>query len=376
MSSVITHIECAVVRLPLCRPVHLAARRVVSRDWLVVTVSTNDGCKGIGFSYAGYEEGEVVGLVTEKLVAPFYLGHSANSPDVLCDTAFRRLGVQNGGIVARAVSALDIALWDRNAIAAGLPLYRYLGGEDRAVDTYVGGGYYHEEDGDFEQLQAELQDYRDAGYRAVKVKVGKLDAYTEGRRARICRETLGDEIDLVIDANGKFESLSEFLPYLSAYQAIEPAFFEDPFPQHRLSLYQTIGQSSAIPLSTGELLTNVDDFERLARSHSVATLQIDATACGGVTAFRRVAKVAAEFGLPLETHWFPELHAHLAGSEQTVRRIEVFDAPTIINFGSLLKEGVNLRPHRATFHDKPGIGADLNSDLMKEHTVFRTQLRV
>ena len=374
MESTITNIDCAVVRMPLAEPVALATRRVVSRDWLVTIVTTKDGNKGLGFTYAGYEAGEVIGSVLEKLVAPFYLGKDSDRPDILHDTTLRQLGIQNGGLVARAVSALDIALWDRNAVAADLPLYKFIGGSKTSLDTYVGGGYYKENDSDFEQLKSELQRYLDTGYSAVKIKVGKFDPKTEGRRARICREVLGSNIDLVIDANGKFESIEAFGHYVSEYSSIDPIFFEDPFPSHMLSLYETLGPQTPIPLSTGELLSSVDDFERLAKSKTVSILQVDSTTCGGVTAFKRIAKIASQYGISLETHWFPEFHAHLAMSEETVKRIEVFHDQEIINFSSLLKKRVVSNMSSGLVSECPGIGLVLDNDVVEKHCIFSVQL--
>jgi L-alanine-DL-glutamate epimerase-like enolase superfamily enzyme len=121
------------------------------------------------------------------------------------------------GVVMRAISTLDIALWDRNARAAGLPLYRYLGAvHEASVPAYASGGYYLEGKTP-KHLAAEMAGYVEAGFSAVKMKVGKGNLRDEEARIAAVRERIGGEPVLMLDANNAWSDLPTALQFVRMY---------------------------------------------------------------------------------------------------------------------------------------------------------------
>src|SRR5207302_7964401 len=114
------------------------------RHYALVEIEGDDGAKGIGFCYAGSAGGKLVSTAVRELFAPLVIGQDAHRVEGLWQEMYQE-GLLQGraGAVARAISIIDIALWDRNARAVGLPLYKYLGAvrTDR-VPAYASGGYY------------------------------------------------------------------------------------------------------------------------------------------------------------------------------------------------------------------------------------------
>jgi L-alanine-DL-glutamate epimerase-like enolase superfamily enzyme len=133
------------------------------------------------------------------------------------------------GSVMRALSAVDIALWDLNARAAGMPLYKYLShwAKDR-VAAYASGGYYLEGKTP-QQLGEELASYVRQGFKALKMKVGRLGLAEEEARIRVAREVIGPDVKLMLDANNAWADLPTALLFCKRREKYEPYWIKEPF---------------------------------------------------------------------------------------------------------------------------------------------------
>ena len=124
------------------------------------------------------------------------------------------------GSVMRALSIIDTALWDRNARAANLPLYRYLGAAyEDTVPAYASGGYYL--DGKTpEMLGEEMAGYVALGFDAVKMKVGRGDLRSEETRIAAARKAIGPDVLLMLDANNAWYRCADCLALHGAFRAL------------------------------------------------------------------------------------------------------------------------------------------------------------
>jgi len=218
------------------------------------------------------------------------------------------------GAVMRALSAIDIALWDHNARAANLPLWRMLGGfYDHSVPAYASGGYYLDGKG-HDGLQAELADYLAMGFDAVKIKVGRLSVREEAARMQAAREAVGDDVHLMLDANNAWSNLEDALRYMQAYEPWNPYWIEEPFTPDAIDLHARLAQRTSIPVATGEIEVGRWRFKDLLDQDAAMILQPDAAVLGGITEFRRVAATAAAYGVSICPHWFHDLHLHLVAA--------------------------------------------------------------
>jgi L-alanine-DL-glutamate epimerase-like enolase superfamily enzyme len=174
------------VRVPLDTATAFATRRVLARDYSLVRVETNAGVAGIGFCYGGSSGGALVSHAVRELLGPLLIGQESHAVERLWEQMYREALLHGrAGAVHRAVSILDIALWDGNARAAGLPLYKYLGAyRTGSVPAYASGGYYLEGKGP-QGLAEELASYVALGFRAVKMKVGLLGERDEEARTAL-----------------------------------------------------------------------------------------------------------------------------------------------------------------------------------------------
>jgi L-alanine-DL-glutamate epimerase-like enolase superfamily enzyme len=342
--SVIKRIQARVVRLPLATPVAIASRVVTERFWLFVKITTADGVDGLGFSYVGYDNGHIAEQIVDLFLASILLGKDANDTATLWTTmtkACQFFGTD--GLIMRCISAMDIALWDRNAKARKLPLFQIFNEKKaRSIPVYVGAGYYpiggvtSAEDERTLAIE-EIRQLGEAGFSAVKVKIGRLSARNEALRVRAFRDVIDPKVELIVDANGAWRDLAVAKPIVRLIEDVGVATIEDPFPVSRLKDYADLRRSTRVQIASGELYGSPQQFYNAFDFEAIDIPQVDATVCGGITAFLAVEKFYETKQMQFETHWFPELHVHLAQLSAAVSRIEIFANDLTINFGQLIR---------------------------------------
>src|SRR5690606_36438569 len=148
----------------------LSNRVISERHYGLVEIETGAGVTGIGFCYVGNRGGRLFEVAVSELLAPVLAGRDSTDVEQLWTEMYQEALLQGrAGVVMRAISAIDIALWDANARAAGLPLYRYLGAaEPGRVPAYASGGYFLAGKTPA-MLAEECRGYVSAGFKAVKI---------------------------------------------------------------------------------------------------------------------------------------------------------------------------------------------------------------
>jgi L-alanine-DL-glutamate epimerase-like enolase superfamily enzyme len=358
MTRIATVRACAVA-VPLDVTTSISRRAITERHYGLVEVEGDDGVKGIGFCYVGSGGGR---LFTEavNLLAPKLAGEDAHRVEGLWEEMYQECLLQGrAGTVMRALSALDIALWDRNARAAGLPLYKFLGAArtDR-VPTYASGGYYLPGKTP-DMLADEMAGYVAQGFRAMKMKVGRLpEPAQEEERIAAIRERIGPEPILMLDANNAWSDLPTALRFMRAYEDYDPYWIEEPFGPDDIDNHARLAQLTDIPVATGEIEVGRWRFKELLEKEAAMILQTDACVCGGITEFRRIAATAASYGVTLCPHWFHDLHAHLVAATINARYVELFPDDQVLNFRNLIDTQVELDCGDIVLSERPGLGFD------------------
>src|SRR5215211_1426495 len=148
-SPKIRSVQAIPVAVPLAVPTRIATREVLAREFVLVEVTTEDGIVGIGYTYTGTTGAKLCAGFINDYFAPRLAGESALAPERIWATLFQEhLLIGRRGFLLRALSALDIAVWDVVGKVADQPLYRLLGGFRDAVPAYASGGYYRAGDPD------------------------------------------------------------------------------------------------------------------------------------------------------------------------------------------------------------------------------------
>ncbi|MFQ5773556.1 MAG: mandelate racemase/muconate lactonizing enzyme family protein [Kiloniellaceae bacterium] len=366
----IESVSSCVVRVPLDKVTSFATRTVSERHYLLVNVRGDDGGEGIGFCYLGNRAGALGALAVRELLAPVLLGQDPQRVEGLWAEMYGE-SVLHGraGTVMRALSALDIALWDRNARAAGLPLARYLGGGARdTVPAYASGGYYLEGKS-HKSLGEELAGYAAQGFAAVKMKVGRLSPKEEEDRIAAAREALDPEVLLLLDANNAWPDLPTALRYMERYESYDPYWIEEPFGVDDIDNHARLAEHTPVTVATGEIEAGRWRFLEILEKGAAGILQPDAAVCGGITEFRRIAQTAASFGVPLCPHWFHDLHVHLVAAIPNGQFVEYFPDDQVLNFRRLLDRQLELRNGALVVPTDPGLGFDFDNKAVETYTL-------
>jgi L-alanine-DL-glutamate epimerase-like enolase superfamily enzyme len=357
------------ISIPLDHPTSFSSRLVHERHYGVVELTGDDGHRGIGFCYVGSAGGRLFTDAVEGLLAPILIGEDPYRVEGLWAAMYQEALLQGrAGTVMRAISTLDTAIWDRNARAANLPLYKYLGAFTDRVPAYASGGYY--QDGKTPAaLAEEMAGYASDGYTAVKMKIGKLDLAGEEARIAAVRERIGPNILLILDANNAWSDLPTALRFARMYEKYDPYFIEEPFSPDDIGNHARLAALTSVPIATGEIEAGRWRFAELIERGGAIILQPDACVCGGITEFRRIAATAASFGLSLCPHWFHDLHAHLVAATPNARYVEFFPDDQVLNFRRLVGTQIEVRNGHIEMSQRPGIGFDFNTAALEKYAM-------
>ena len=279
--------------------VTLGIGRAVKRDAVIVKVTTEAGIVGWGEAHHGRAPGSVAHLINNTL-KQLVLGQDAHDVvGIWAKVYAKQLGSHGMGAgAAIGLSGIDMAIWDIRGKALGVPLYKLLGGRSKPIPAYAGGvslGY--QEPG---SLVAEARPLVDAGYKAVKLRVGDTPARDLARVAAV-RKALGDDIAILVDANTGYD-VADARKAMPGYDEYEVGWLEEPFPPHDYQSYALAASFGDVPLAAGENHYTRFEFTRLIEDGSITILQPDLSKTGGVTEALRIAHLASAWKLPINPH--------------------------------------------------------------------------
>jgi L-alanine-DL-glutamate epimerase-like enolase superfamily enzyme len=378
IASVKTH----PVSVPRAVPVWTAHERSTAWSAILTEVKTDDGLTGYGIIH-----NSPAASICEW-VAKF--GEFVSGMDALAITAvwerlFALTSPRPGAIEGRpdipapisrpdrtvvmaAIAGIDIALWDIKGKAAGVPVYRLLGGENRPLYTYATGGYYRPgaTDADY---GSELARFLDLGYRAVKLKTGAGTVAQEAARVGAVRKAIGAAPDLMLDMNAPYD-LPDCIDFARRVEPHDIFWLEEPLHWYlQPADFARLAAATPIPLAHGEReLTRftVRDFITLG---GIRYVQFDATRAGGFTEALRIAHLAEQHGAILAPHTAPELHGHLVlAMPRSSFGVESHGGKETdpLHYG-LFHEHPELRDGHLIIGDKPGFGLEIDWDFVEKH---------
>ena len=297
------------VAVPLAVPTRIATREVLAREFVLVEVTTDDGVVGVGYTYTGTTGGELCAGFINDYFAPRLVGESALAPERIWAALFQEhLLIGRRGFLLRALSALDIALWDVVGKVAGQPLYRLLGGFRDSVPAYASGGYYRAGD-PLENIEKEFARYLGMGFSDFKIKVGGAPLDVDVERVRVAREMIGPRARLGLDANNAWRTPAEALRFARAVEKYDPWWLEEPLLPDDVEGHAQIAAALDWPVATGRdprLALGLPRADREARRrHPPAGCRgaraASANGCGWRTPRRRSTSRWRRTGTPTST---------------------------------------------------------------------------
>ena len=325
----------------------------------IVTITTDAGITGYG-----YGSTEFVMHFKEMLI-----GQDPLDNERLWHRMWVPKLVGRRGLTTRAISTIDIGLWDIKAKAAGMPLYKLLGGNSEAVPAYIAGGYYAPGK-DLKALQEEMSEYVSWGARSVKMKVGAVSFREDAARVKAVREAIGPDINLMIDANCAYKQY-EAITFAKMVEEYMPFWFEEPVAPDDYKGMKRLSEATTIPLATGENEYTRYGFRDLIEQNAVPILNADAFILGGITEFMKVAALAQAYDLDIAPHGSQTVHVHLVAAisnglilEYYPEQFDDMGGKIYTNKLSLNADGTVTPPH------VPGTGFEPNYKVLEPFRIL------
>ncbi len=350
--------------------VALGIGTAIKRDAVVVKVATAGGLVGWGESHHGRAHTAVAKLI-ETTLRQLVLGmDAADVVGVWHKIYAKQLASHGMGAgTCLAMSGIDLALWDIRGQAAGMPLYRLLGGSKKAIPAYAGGvslGYQPAE-----KLIEEIKTNLALGYKAVKLRVGDTPK-KDLERVRAVRKACGDGLVILTDANIGY-SVEDVRQVMPGMDELNVAWLEEPFPAHDYRSYRLAKGFGRTPLAAGENHYTRFEFNRVIEDGAITILQPDLSKTGGITEALRIAAMASAYKLSIHPHSSMTGLNH-AASIHFLAAIEnggYFEGD--VSAANKFRDELCSTPYKVDPHgnvwplDKPGLGLEINEEFLLQH---------
>lgn len=372
----ISRIEATVVEQQLDRPFYFSQFEFQTRQICLVKVVADDGTHGWG---EGYGPATVVKAGIE-LLAPLVVGEDPLQVETIWSKMhLRSLDYARRGVLVAAISAIDIALWDLRGKLLGQPVSVLLGGRRREqVRVYATGLYFTERADQVGALVEEARLYAAQGFGAIKMKVG-LGVATDLRHVRAVRQAIGDDIELMVDANHAY-SLSEALSFARQIEPLGISFFEEPVSPEDYEGYRELRQKTAIAIAGGECEYLLAGFRHLLSNRCVDIAQPDICGAGGLTEVKRIAALASAFQTNIIPHSWGTGIAFAAGLhlvstlDQVPGRLRMPEAMLEMDRSESALRDRLTQPQfkqvdgRVAVPTAPGLGVDVDPNYLAQYT--------
>ena len=366
----ITGVRTVTCEIALPRPIVMGELRFDAREYIVVVLETDEGIAGVGF---GMTRGAPVGAIVERNLAPLLIGMDPFLTEAIgTRLTDRNLTIAGRGIFARALSAVDIALWDIKGQAVGQPIWRLLGGARDRIPVAIAGGYADAATS-LDDLASEVAGYAQRGFGLIKIAADTLPNDTA--RIAVSIAALEGRSALAFDAHWAWRRSYDVLPTVRGWSQYGLAFIEDPFAPELTALATELRDATGIPIALGEEAVGRWAFESLLTDRRPDVLRLDATSMGGLSEAVKVCALASVHARPVFPHVFPEIHVHLAAAFSEVMAVELtLPEANIETLHRLFLDWVVIEDGQIVAPSRPGLGLELDEGAVARYAVAATRI--
>jgi galactonate dehydratase len=347
----------------------------LGRNHVFVKVETNQGIHGIGEAYScGPDQATVAAINDFK---DWLVGQDPRNIEHLWAMMYNFSRFPGGSVINAAISGIEHALWDIAGKAAGLPVYRLLGGKCREkVRVYQGIG--GAEPGQLaENARAVVEKY---GYTAVKMSphppgmhAAPYNAVTRaaGERIRAVRDALGPDADIAVDIHAMFFELSRAIRVARAIEPYQPFWLEEPIRPENVDVMAKLASHVSIPLASGECNYTKFEFQRILQAQALDIIQPDICLCGGVLEMKKIAAMAEAHYVVVAPHnpmgpVANVVNTHFAASTPNFLILE-YTPDDVPPRRDLVREPLAVHGGYLPIPDKPGWGIELNEEAFRHY---------
>lgn len=341
----------------LDKPISDATHTITEISFLVLRLQTEKGI--IGESYLltfQYSPKAIVGAL--KDLGDLVLGHEVNE----IAQVFEQMNHANeyfglDGINRWAQAAYNMAMWDAWCKTLGQPIWKVLGTYRTEVPIYGSGGWLSYSP---EELIAEVSNYKQRGFKAVKIKVGSPDWKEDVERLKMVHDAVGNGIDIMMDANQGMDVPSA-LQLARAAKELNIQWFEEPIKHDDFQGFQILKNQGGISLAMGEREYSTLPLRELLTRNALDIWQPDILRIGGVEAWRDSAALANAFNIPVLPHYYKDYDIPLLCTIPNGAGAESFDW-----IDPLIDNPLQIENGMTTPHNRPGWGFQFKDAFLTE----------
>lgn len=348
------------LRFHMVPPLRLAGRSVETREYVVLQVTLEDGTTGTAYVLT---RGQPIGPATE-ILAQRIIGRT------LADL-FSPAGPTRGREPdQRARAVLDTCAWDLAGQTNQVPTWQLMSDQaSHHQDVLLVAGYRRHGETDA-AMARRLVDWRDEGYRSIKIAADVEGDRTAGLLAEIRGLVPTDDLELVLDLGFAGRDVEQLVETVRTWEPFGITWVEDPFPVAATVDIAALGAAVPMPVAAGDEAPP-DELGRLLEQSAVDVLRADATTVGGLSG---LLDITAHASVPVSLHIYPEIHRHVAfamGADSPVETFPIGDefdfVDRFINAEEITPTGGRLRPPEA-----PGLGLRYRPEAVAKHVTRST----
>jgi galactonate dehydratase len=339
-------------------------------DWLLVTVETDTGIKGVGQSTFWGQPAATVQVIDE--FRRYLIGKNPLTIDYHYQYLNRSSSFRASSVFA-ALSAIDVALWDIAGKHCNMPVHGLLGGTHRSKIRMCALCM----DGDIDGMVAQVRAAVASGHTAVKIDPfpPEYGTWTLPRlirevvdRVGAVREAIGEDVDLVIEAHRKLGP-AEAIALAAKLEPFDVGLLEDPIPPDSVDSMAEVAARTTIPIATGERLHTIYEFREVLSRGAARDLKLDAGLQGGFTQTKKIAALAEAYHATVSPHnaWGPVLtaiHVQLAAAIPNFLVLEYRPDEK----DDIAVEPLKVRDGYITVPETPGIGIELDEKAVARYS--------
>ncbi len=379
---IITDVDVFVLKTPLDEAFAFSQGWVTQRSATLVRVRTDNGIEGWGEAFCqGLEPPEISSAVITHALTPLVVGADPLASGPLWHRMYHQTrDYGRKGSVVAAISAIDIALWDIAGKHHGVPIHQLLGGAHRThIHPYATGFYRLTGRGESARLAEEALIHRDAGFTAMKVKLG-FGVADDIAVMEAIRNALGDDdTELMVDTNHAY-GRRDALKLGRALDTMNLRWYEEPVVPEDIDGYRQLREALDTPIAGGENEHTIYGFRELLSHHAIDIAQPDIGSCGGFTAARDIAALAQAHGIGVNPHVWGSAVAQ-AASIQWIAALPVthhalHPSHPILEYDrsahpfrrDIVTHAINTdKDGRVAISDAPGLGITLSMDAVRRY---------
>ena len=361
-------------------------------EYLFVEVKTDEGLSGWGeITTTTKIANRAVGAMLRQL-NDLLVGDDPTKIESLWHKTFRSFTYMGSrGAASHVVSGVDIALWDILGKSRGLPIYEMLGGpvrDDILIYTHPDQSKFTSREGVVEEIRAIIE----SGHDAIKFDpfpdyeghAGHMHGYLDGELSKkgereaaeltaLIRETVGPDVEILIDAHGRFDVPTAIRLCRALEDAGQIDWFEEPVPVESYNALRQVRERVSAAISVGERLHTRWEFVPIFENRLADYVMPDVTWTGGITELKKIAILAEAYYVPITPHDASGPINVVAGAQVMMTVPNFYRIETsrydLSHYNKLIEEPLDNRGGRIRLNGKPGLGVAMNLDYLRRNAL-------